>query len=80
MNLKINTLDFPTGQAAAAVPFWDLLAVTSNMYLLPCFRLKGLRLSKADEIPGNPVLFMLLTLEMGLDIEGKEVNITPVEV
>lgn len=30
---------------------WDLLAVTSNMYLLPGLRLKGLRLSEGEEIP-----------------------------
>lgn len=36
------------------------------MYLLPCFRLKGLKLSKGDEIPGNIVIFMVITLEMGI--------------
>lgn len=36
---------------AVTVSFRNLLAVTSSMYLLPCFRLKGLKLSRGDESP-----------------------------
>lgn len=31
----------------------NLLAVTSNMYLLPDLRLKGLKLSNGEKIPEN---------------------------
>lgn len=31
----------------------NLLAVTSNMYLLPGLRVKGLKLSKGEETPGK---------------------------
>lgn len=54
--------DVRRGYAAAEVPLWNLRAVTSSMYLLPCFRPKALKLSKDDEIPGNVVTFMLMTV------------------
>lgn len=64
----INVLYHFTGYVTVEVSFWNLRAVTSNIYRLPWFRLKGLKLSKDDEVPGYIAIFMV-TIETDVEEE-----------